>query len=96
MFEVGDLVRVKDDAYEITGRGINFVTDMQEFCGKEFVVFKKEISNTGRVKYKLDGVTSWNAAMNGDGYWVFVEEWLEPANNKKISIEENEIEMMFN
>ena len=96
MFEVGDLVRVKDNAYEIGHSYIDFPSDMNQYCGHEYKVLKAQKRASGLTVYKLENVTADNNAMNGDGYWIFVEEWLEKVNETNIEIDDKELEEMFN
>ena len=95
MFEVGDLVRVKENAYDIGHRNIDFVSAMNKYCGHEYKVFKVQTRASGLKVYKLESVFEQNSGVNGDGYWIFVEDWLEKVNETNIEIEEKELEVMF-
>ena len=95
MFNVGDTVRVKDNAYEIKHPGINFADKMKRYCGNEYAIRKVEVGLDGTIKYRLEDVRCDNPRVNGHGFWIFVDEWLEPIKNAKINIEENDFESMF-
>ena len=89
MFEVGDVVIVKDDAYKIKGNPLAFLDEMKIFCGKEFTVCGVEHKNIrNQTWYCLNNAKSQNHNLNGDGYYRFVEDWLEIAN--KLEIEESD------
>ena len=94
MFEVGELVKIKDDANKIRHPTITFADEMTQFCGQVHRIFSITILN-GVTRYKFEDVFSDTIGVNGDGRWVFVEEWLEPYENKEITIEENDFEEMF-
>lgn len=90
IFKIGDVVRIKDNAWEIGHKHLGFPVDMNEFCGKPFVV--REITVDGY--YKLENVKADNDYINGDGHWKWAEEWLE--ENKEIKdIEESEVMSLF-
>lgn len=94
MFEVGELVKIKDDANKIRHYTITFTDEMAQFCGQVHRIIN--VTTHGNVtRYKFEDVFSDNRKVNGDGRWVFVEEWLEPYENKEINIEEDELENMF-
>ena len=85
MFEVGDNVRVKEDANTIISRFVTFVPDMYQYKGKEFTI--KSYRN---YCYNLEGVTSASGY-----YWKFDESWLELCNNNKIDIKEDDFEELL-
>ena len=85
-FEVGDVVRVKDDAWSLVHRFLAFADPMNEFCGRTFTI--KEITTDGF--YKLEDVKSSNEYLNGNGYWKWAEEWLEE-NVEMEDVEESEV-----
>ena len=93
MFEIGDTVKIKDDACYINHRTLAFVTDMNKYLGTTHKVI--DVENRGYVVYKLSDVYTNDRMINGDGYWRFVEEWLELADDKEINIKEDDFENMF-
>ena len=95
MFEVGELVKIKDDANKIRHPAITFADEMTQFCGQVHRIFSV-ITLNGVTRYKFEDVFSGIRGVNGDGRWVFVKEWLEPYENKEIDIREDEFENMFN
>ena len=80
MYNVGELVRVKDDADKIKVQGIGFTSLMKEYLGQTLEV--KEYINPW---YKLEQARDELGNVNGDSYWWWAEEWLEPAS---VNIEE--------
>ena len=95
MFEVGELVKIKDNANKIRHPTITFTAEMAQYCGQAHRIFNVT-THSGVTKYKFEDVFSDTGSVNGDGRWVFVEEWLEPYENKEINIEEDEFENLFN
>ena len=94
MFEVGEKVKIKDNAYEIDGRGLGFASEMKKYCGGEYVIRAVDIGHF----YKLENVFADEKdldgyLMNGDGYWLWCDAWLEEA--KPVNISNDELELMF-
>ena len=88
MFDVGDIVRIKPDADTIRTDYLGFANLMRKYLGTECVVHSVDTKSLGpdRPIYKLEKVIDdVNKNTNGDGYWVFAEEWLE---SNPIEIEE--------
>ena len=89
-YQIGDLVRIKDNAYEIHSDCLNFASPaMDKFCGETFTIRSYYYDYA----YKLDGVTSSDDKINEDGYWVWCDEWLEPAQplyiGQKVQVVDN-------
>ena len=98
MFEVGDWVKIKENAYRIPHQHLDFVSEMNKYCGKEYQIRSKEAMSYGGfqwIEYKLENVTASMKEINGDGYWYFVEEWLEPFDNINIDIKEDDFEAVL-
>lgn len=85
MFEVGDNVRIKENANTIISRFVTFVPEMHKYKGKEFT-----IRNYRNYCYTLEGATSASGY-----YWKFDESWLEFCNNNKIDIKEDDFEELL-
>lgn len=90
-YAVGELVRIKENVFEIeTDMGIT--PEMQKFFGGVYAV-------RGRCSYenayKLEEVYKPDSTVNGDGYWMWSEEWLEPAEVSKIDVTEDDFMNMF-
>lgn len=90
-FKVGDIVRVKDNAYDLDGNGIGFATAMKEYCGKTFVV-KYVTDEETPAAYHLEGCSD-----ETDGYdWWFAENWLDYYDENEYSdIDEARLEEVF-
>lgn len=90
--QVGDRVRVKENAYEIETGYIFFANDMKKFCGKEFV-----INAVGDNFYKLEGAYCPSCpSLNNDGYWIWAEDWVEYVDSVKVTITNDELLNIFN
>lgn len=88
MFEVGQLVRVKEGLEEGFIGDVYFREDMKEYEGKKCKV-KKVIVFSEKTIYKLEG-----AYKNVDGfitYWSFSEEMLEPVEQKVNRIKDDKL-----
>ena len=83
-FEVGDVVKIKDNAWALVHRFLAFADPMYEFLGRIFTI--REITEDGY--YKLEDVKSDDIYLNDDGYWEWAEEWLEE-NAETEDVEEN-------
>ena len=77
MFNVGDVVYVKDygeieKTFEPRGststRGVYFISEMREFCGKQFVIMAEAETRTYVFAYNCEG-----------NFYIWAEEWLRPA-----------------
>ena len=91
MFNVGDYVYIKKNAFEIkTKTGTN--NEMKPYLGGTYKV--RSICNDG-VSYKLEEVYKEDSTINGDGYWMWAEEWLEPSSITKIEVTEDDFMNMF-
>ena len=88
MFKVGDWVRVKSNLTDKdkNNQCIGWAEKMNVLCGHVF-----EVKFVDGKFYKLEGA-QYND-VNGDGYWLFVDDWLEPEESCDIK-EINESEMM--
>lgn len=95
MFNIGETVRVKENASEITHHSIGFSRKMYPFQGEEFVVKEKREHYSGCYIYILEDVKSEDPTVNGDGYWMWVKEWLEPVCTTKIEVSEDDFMTMF-
>ena len=100
MFNIGDTVRIKEDAEKIFSVNVVFNEAMKNFLGHECVIFETENVYQGGIcekkAYKLEGLRDDIRKPNRDGYWLFGEEWLELVTEaKQISITENDIDSMF-
>ena len=89
--QVGDLVRIKDNAYEIKDNNIWFADEMKIFCGQEH-----KIKAVGDHYYKLEDVI-WqdHPDMNDDGHWMWAEEWVEFVEPVKVTITDDELLGVF-
>ena len=87
MFEIGDRVRVKEDAKSIPD-GINFVPEMNCYRGN---VYEIKHVNVGLREnaYHLVGCDY------GYGDWAFDESWLEYADNKNFDVDESDVLLCF-
>jgi len=91
-YAVGDLVYIKENAPEIKGC-VNFAGPMRTYLATTHKIIKLDAS--GRNAYKLDGATSGDTLINFDGYWLWAEEWLEPAGSEFEDISEKEMYDLF-
>lgn len=81
-FQVGDLVRVREDA--VSRNGVYFDPAMEEFRGKEFVIRNSE----GFIR-RYD-CNIYGLELEGGNGWRFREDWLDPVEYQSISENENE------
>ena len=86
MFEVGDNVRVKENANLLGDKRIFFAPEMKECLGKEYKI--RSICEDDI--YTLKGV-----ATSTKYYWRFSEKWLEPADSIEINIKEDDFEELL-
>lgn len=89
--QVGDRVRIKDNAYEIKDDNVCFADEMKIFCGQEH-----KIKAVGRYYYKLEDVT-WQGYpyINNDGHWIWAEDWVEYVDSVKVTITDDELLGVF-
>lgn len=90
MYNIGDWVKVKESAFDHPSTGLDFAEAMREFLGGTYQVEKIEDEN-----YKLKNVCSKNKRINGDGLWLWCDEWLEPADIREINVSEDDFMNMF-
>ena len=94
MYEIGDFVFIKSDAYLIDGGRVGFAAEMKRYCGQAYKVIKIDSRGNQRV-YKLENVCDSEGTVNDDGYWIWVEEWLEPENDNFKEFESDEMMNLF-
>ena len=92
MYKVGDLVRVKEHIESDTI--LRWAKAMDIYKGNTYKVKYKGKTYAGNLYYKLNNAFSKDKAINGDGYWIFFEDWLEDPT-EDINIEESEFMSMF-
>jgi len=94
MFNIGDRVRIKENA-DIINAGTRFNSFMRRYLGQEARILK---SNSTGTEWKLEGVRFENdrQRINGDGYWWWATEWLEPVEETNIKeITDKDFEDLF-
>ena len=90
-YAVGELVRIKENAFE-TEADVGTAPEMEQFLGGVYAVRERcQYGNT----YKLEEVYQPESTVNGDGYWMWGEEWLEPAEVSEIDVTEDDFMNMF-
>lgn len=88
MFQIGDHVRIKEDANEIKSAQCHFAQAMERYLGCEsFVCGLPEHNLYALNNFKCGGA---NYGEFRDYYW-FDEKWLEPVEDIDFSLEEDEI-----
>ena len=93
MFNIGDRVRVKENANVITDVRTAFNALMLEYLGKESKIIKSD----GLGQWKLEGFRHKNFSINGDGYWWWATEWLELINDVPVKeITDDDFGNLFN
>jgi len=80
MFNVGDIVKIKENANTIFVKGLTFNTWMLSYLGQEHVIHS---GNDNR--WKLENVGNWDKMVNNDGYWLWANDWLEPVYKTEIA-----------
>ena len=94
MYFVGDLVKVKDRKDISHHYAIGWAEEMNEFCGNIYEVINVD-TNRGYPVYNLAFCCASKRYINGNGYWIFVDDWLELVDNKSFEITDNEFEKVF-
>ena len=83
-FKVGDYVMVKPrNEIEYDGH-IGWDSEMDQYCGKYFIV-RCVYDNY----YNLESACSGN--VNGNGYWMFVDKWLDYTDQVEFDLSEDEL-----
>ena len=91
LYQVGEKVRVKENAKDINSNNVFFASpDMDKYCGNVYVV-----RSCASGIYTLEDVSSEDKSINDDGYWLWVEDWLEPVGAEYNEIENDEIMNLF-
>lgn len=92
MFNIGDHVRIKDDADKIESGFCCFAESMKSFLGHEDTICGEPKNGV----YALSNCkgSHINYGQYANYYW-FDENWLEPADNIDFSLEEDEIIKMI-
>ena len=91
MYNVGDKVRIKENANEIHAKGVAWVSSMNKYLGREFTIR----SLAGNRFYLLDGCHICDGTSDSDYYW-FGSEWLELVEDCFINeIETNDLLSLF-
>ena len=94
MYNVGDCVYVKDNADKIHCPTVGFADEMKQYTGNEYYIKEVKKNHAGTTVYTLHEVKYPYKKINGDGYWMWTEDWLMPGG-KKIEIENDEIMKLF-
>jgi len=87
-YNIGDLVRVKDNAHQIASP-IGFVDEMLQYRGNTYRI-KAQMKGPHCNYYHLENAVSTGFSVN----WNFDEVWLEEPE-PEITIDENEMMEMF-
>lgn len=91
MYNIGDKVRIKENANEIPAMGVAWVSSMNKYLGREFTIR----SSVGDSFYLLNGCHICEGTSDSDYYW-FYPEWLELAEDSFINeIETNDLLSLF-
>lgn len=89
-YEVGQIVRVKENAHKIHDKHIGFVPTMIDFEGKTFAI-RQVKPYIGRNVYMLRSISITGHPVEG---WNWCEDWLELSEENKEFEEINENELM--
>ena len=92
MFNIGDLVRIKDNANDIRVGNVYWCESMDEYLGGTYKIFYKKREK----EYLLEGCNATHTVNNDPypNYWRFHESWLEPVIN--VNIDTNNVLELFN
>ena len=91
-YQVGEYVKIKENAKDIYAPSVCFASPgMDKFCGNVYQIRKYYSKEC----YFLEDVKSTDDTVNGDGYWIWAEEWLEPVGEDYSDIENDEIMNLF-
>jgi len=83
-FKAGDYVMVKPRDEIEYDDCIGWDSEMDQYCGKCFIV--RSVYNN---YYNLESAGSGN--INGNGYWMFVDKWLDYADRVEFDLSEDEL-----
>ena len=83
-FKVGDVVMVKPKTEIEPDQSIGWADEMDKFCERTFVVYAAYPNY-----YNLEGAYEGN--INGNGYWMFVDKWLDYADRVEFDLSEDEL-----
>lgn len=90
-YKAGEYVRVRSmTEEEKSNESIGWATEMNQYCGGCYKI--RYIGSDGF--YRLE--TVYRDGINEDGYWMFVEDWLEPEDNTEYDIHVEEVMTLFN
>ena len=85
-YNIGDRVRIKESAWTIKHPSVAFASEMCKFCGNEYIVRNITTDDC----YKLEEVRANSSGINGDGYWKWVEEWIEDPFGVQLDVKDFE------
>ena len=89
-YEVGQIVKVKENAHKIQDKHIGFVPTMVDFEGKTFAI-KHVKTYIGRNVYMLRSINTEGHSVER---WNWCEDWLELSEENKEFAEINENELV--
>lgn len=88
MFNIGDRVRIKEDANKIESDFCYFTESMKLYLGCEDTICGEPKDGTYALSNCKGGYINYGQYAR---YYWFDEKWLEPADNIDFSLDENEI-----
>ena len=94
-YTIGEYVKIKTSFDEIESERLNYAKEMLSFKGHVLKVRNYECDSRTTI-YTLSDCQANDKNINGDGYWLWDEKWLEdPEPIIPIEIDEKELIGMF-
>ena len=93
-YHIGDVVRIKNSVGELVNSpAISFVDEMRKYLG--FIGIIQSIKEVRSIPlYELtmpSGTPMGKDKVNGNGYWLWDEHWLDPADMRQIDISTDDL-----
>ena len=89
-YKAGEYVRVRQVTEdEKNNKAVGWANEMNQYCGGCYKI--RYVGSDGF--YRLETVC--RNGINDDGYWMFVDDWLEPEDNTEYNIQDGDVMKLF-